>query len=552
MSISSGPKVIKDSILVDLDAANFKFTPSTEITNTINPFTTSYSPYNNPGFSTTVTKTNEIFKNAPVYKVTFSPQDSGRITRLGSSEGFGLVHGFGNALLPNTPYMASVYFKTNYPLQNSSSEGFANTYSNISGWGNSSTGNTRYREGEWVRLYTRFFTNTVAGGVSYATGAAYDSFQAAFNTTQQTDVLVTLTVASDGYYTTTTEYGTVTAGRLSPTSARKVILGVNPYVSNPVGISGLAVGTSSILNHGTETISWTKLSTSNYKLISELPLTYYFMIRMPSTGGVNKTVSFYPIFTIGHSQITDGKYWKVTFNTSRLALNDVIETYWAAPMFEQTDRLYPSPYVIGTENKKFFISTTWPDLSGNNNNGILTNGPLYNSGNNGYFFFDGTDDYLTTPAVFNGQSINYWTTSFWIYPSTGGWLISPASGGFDHYVSYDSTNKRVRVIVIPIQDTTTYILNSTSNSIPLNMWTNVVISINNLDIKIYINGSLNASGTATANHDEPWTGTWRWCQRGTGQFSMQARLANIKIYNDILTADEVKQNFESFRKRFDI
>lgn len=197
--------------------------------------------------------------------------------------------------------------------------------------------------------------------------------------------------------------------------------------------------------------------------------------------------------------------------------------------------------------------TTWFDLSGsNNNNGTLTNGPLYNSENNGFFFFDGTNDYLTTSDIFAGQTVNHWTTSFWIYPITGGLLISPYSQGFDHYLTYDSGNKRVSVTMVPSQDTTAYYLSSSANSVPLNTWTNVTFSIDDLDVKIYINGELNASGTATAGHNKPWTGNWRWCQRQTGQFTMSARLANIKIYDDILTENQIKQNFESFRKRFDI
>ena len=36
--------------------------------------------------------------------------------------------------------------------------------------------------------------------------------------------------------------------------------------------------------------------------------------------------------------------------------------------------------------------TSWFDLSGNSNTGTLTNGPTYNS--DGYFAFDGTNDYV--------------------------------------------------------------------------------------------------------------------------------------------------------------
>jgi hypothetical protein len=39
--------------------------------------------------------------------------------------------------------------------------------------------------------------------------------------------------------------------------------------------------------------------------------------------------------------------------------------------------------------------TSWTDLSGNNNNGTLTNGPTFNSDNGGIINFDGIDDYVS-------------------------------------------------------------------------------------------------------------------------------------------------------------
>ena len=40
--------------------------------------------------------------------------------------------------------------------------------------------------------------------------------------------------------------------------------------------------------------------------------------------------------------------------------------------------------------------TTWTDLSGNSNNGTLTNGPTFSSDNFGAIVFDGTNDYAVT------------------------------------------------------------------------------------------------------------------------------------------------------------
>ena len=47
--------------------------------------------------------------------------------------------------------------------------------------------------------------------------------------------------------------------------------------------------------------------------------------------------------------------------------------------------------------------TTWRDMSGNSNNGTLTNGPTFNSANGGSIVFDGSDDYaqITTSGIIN-------------------------------------------------------------------------------------------------------------------------------------------------------
>ncbi len=60
--------------------------------------------------------------------------------------------------------------------------------------------------------------------------------------------------------------------------------------------------------------------------------------------------------------------------------------------------------------------TTWSDLSGNGNNGTLTNGPTFDSGNNGSIIFDGVDDYITTgttPSQLQGNPS--FTVSGWFY-----------------------------------------------------------------------------------------------------------------------------------------
>jgi formylglycine-generating enzyme required for sulfatase activity len=49
--------------------------------------------------------------------------------------------------------------------------------------------------------------------------------------------------------------------------------------------------------------------------------------------------------------------------------------------------------------------TTWTDISGNRNNGTLTNGPTYSSTNGGIVVFDGVNDYVSVPI--NLSTSNY-------------------------------------------------------------------------------------------------------------------------------------------------
>ena len=60
--------------------------------------------------------------------------------------------------------------------------------------------------------------------------------------------------------------------------------------------------------------------------------------------------------------------------------------------------------------------TTWTDLSGNGNNGTLTNGPTYTSSNGGAIVFDGINDFVNS-----GSSISLpgdISVFAWVYASS--------------------------------------------------------------------------------------------------------------------------------------
>ena len=67
------------------------------------------------------------------------------------------------------------------------------------------------------------------------------------------------------------------------------------------------------------------------------------------------------------------------------------------------DAANPTSYISG--------STTWRDLSGNNNSGSLVNGPTFNSVNGGSIVFDGSNDYVEISPV---NASSQFTLNLWI------------------------------------------------------------------------------------------------------------------------------------------
>ena len=64
-------------------------------------------------------------------------------------------------------------------------------------------------------------------------------------------------------------------------------------------------------------------------------------------------------------------------------------------------------------------STTWFDVSGNNNNGTLTNGPAYSTINRGTILFDGINDVVTITDNASISMSNSLTILAWINATEG-------------------------------------------------------------------------------------------------------------------------------------
>jgi hypothetical protein len=200
--------------------------------------------------------------------------------------------------------------------------------------------------------------------------------------------------------------------------------------------------------------------------------------------------------------------------------------------------------------------TSWVDLSGNGNNGTLTNGPTFNSANGGSIDFDGSNDFIqgTIPSsVFSGAH----TISCWFYRrSLSGW-----SGLFSNNVGTNSCT-----ILTFIENTNTVGTNraglsATSIAVNLgadhfNKWIYCTIVYSNITngsaVNVYAYKDKNLL-TATGNLYWTLSSSNSYYVGRHWQGDTQVHnglISSTSVYNRALSAAEIHQNYNATKGRF--
>jgi len=205
--------------------------------------------------------------------------------------------------------------------------------------------------------------------------------------------------------------------------------------------------------------------------------------------------------------------------------------------------------------------TAWTDLSGNANNGTLTNGPTFDAGNGGSLVFNGTNHY----SIFtSNKSTSNITVSAWVKPSVvdANWrkiLIFPygATSWTAPYFSYQLVIYQ-NYFGVGFSVNTTYMtghLADTSFTPSTNIWYNLVGTFNAGIISIYINGILKATKDVTASGTSIIYTARTQALLGTDaeyliQESFGGNISNVTIHNRTLSSQEILQNFNALRGRY--
>jgi len=184
--------------------------------------------------------------------------------------------------------------------------------------------------------------------------------------------------------------------------------------------------------------------------------------------------------------------------------------------------------------------TTWTDISGKGNDGTLTNGPTFSSDYGGKFNFDETNDYVDCGNVLSQTA---YTKSAWFRPesSTRNIISGPANHAF-WMVGTDNT------LAAGHQGQWSRVSHAVPSGNMLNQWWNGVVTWNNsTGWVLYLNG---VQVDTNSNTTGPGGTTGVYIARYSGGNYFDGDIAQAIIYDRVLTATEVQQNFNAFRGRF--
>ena len=192
--------------------------------------------------------------------------------------------------------------------------------------------------------------------------------------------------------------------------------------------------------------------------------------------------------------------------------------------------------------------TTWNDLTINQNIGTLTNGPGFSSENFGAITFDGVNDFASIP---NSTATQFPNTSAWSFSLTAKLLSQ--NNQYPGIFSKGIADVGSPGILLFYSNSGSVVLKQSSSqptnvSVTMNREFNYTVTHNGSGTtRVYLNGAYRNNGPTISSVD-----TSNNLQLGNGDFYGNVRIYNFIKYNRQLTDNEVLQNYNATKTRFNL
>jgi hypothetical protein len=176
--------------------------------------------------------------------------------------------------------------------------------------------------------------------------------------------------------------------------------------------------------------------------------------------------------------------------------------------------------------------------------------------NNSQIVFDGTDDYINIPHTSTHSFTGNFSIEAVIFPTsnTANCIIQKGSGN-DYFQEYwviqdmRGSNKTIGLIMGKTGNTSANYI-TTGNISVLNTYHHIIVTITGTTSAIYVNGKIEATGTISNRIQS--TSDLRIGRRVDGFAATSGKIPITKIYNRALTSQEVQQNYNAVKERFNL
>ena len=191
--------------------------------------------------------------------------------------------------------------------------------------------------------------------------------------------------------------------------------------------------------------------------------------------------------------------------------------------------------------------TSWYDISGNNNNGTLTNGPTFSGiGKQASIVFDGVDDYVSgSILVTRSFSFNFWFKPLQLRNYNPGFII----GDWGNFIWHTTAVGSIYCGTDVVTRFTPSSAGCGAGAVPINTIQNYTYTFTSGTGSLYKNGTLLVTAN---NHQTPISASFKqpFQISSTPNASGNANVYTTQIYNRALSASEVLQNFNAQKSRF--
>jgi hypothetical protein len=175
---------------------------------------------------------------------------------------------------------------------------------------------------------------------------------------------------------------------------------------------------------------------------------------------------------------------------------------------------------------------------------------------NGQIIFDGTNDYINIGV---GTGINQFSGDF----TVSLWAMRTAGGNYgnligDYYTNSTQTTGEWQIMMGPSSELNLYkvgpgyVISNIASGFSNNTWINVVVTRSGNLVTMYANSNRIATGTDSTSYGTV-TGNLNIGIDGNNSSEpFPGRIDKVKIYNRALTAQEVRQNYQQNKTRFNL